>query len=120
MHAACVNLDRGNNPVDPNPFRSFGHAPRRERCAAREAGPLLGRADRGLLSPELIGELDVTGSHVTMLGCSTRLSKEGTGGDALGLEWALLLAGASSVVTAHWDVPLSSSSEFFLRSTISG
>jgi CHAT domain-containing protein len=55
-----------------------------------------------------------------MLGCSTRLSKEGTGGDALGLEWALLLAGASSVVTAHWDVPLSSSSEFFLRSTISG
>jgi hypothetical protein len=24
MHAACVNLDRGNNPVDPNPFRSSG------------------------------------------------------------------------------------------------
>jgi CHAT domain-containing protein len=76
---------------------------------------LLGESTEGLLSPERIGQLDPTGSHVTTQACSTGLSKEGSGGDALGLEWAFLLAGAASTLTAHWDVPLRSSSEFVLR-----
>lgn len=104
-----------NNPVDPNPFRSSGMLLAANGALPAKRDLVLGQSTEGLLSPELISELDVTGSHVTMLGCSTGLSKEGTGGDALGLEWALLLTGASSVVTAHWDVPLRLSSEFFLR-----
>jgi CHAT domain-containing protein len=32
------------------------------------------------------------------------LSREGVGGDALGMEWAMIQAGAASVLSSHWDV----------------
>jgi len=103
-----------NLDVDPNPFRSSGM-----RLAANDALPsklvVSSGTTEGVLSPERIGGIHLTGSHVTMMACSTGLSKEGTGGDALGLEWGFLFAGAASVLTAHWDVPLASSSELLLR-----
>ena len=104
-----------NRGVDPNPFRSSGMLLVARSALRSKSAVLLGGSDEGLLTPERIGGLRLDDCHVTTQGCSTGLSKEGAGGDALGLEWALLLAGASSALTAHWDVPLGSSSEFLLR-----
>lgn len=44
------------------------------------------------------------GSHVSMMACVSGLSREGIGGDALGLEWALIQVGASSMLASHWYV----------------
>jgi tetratricopeptide (TPR) repeat protein len=48
--------------------------------------------------------LDLSGSHVSMMACVSGLSREGVGGDALGMEWAMIQAGAASVLSTHWDV----------------
>lgn len=104
-----------NRGVDPNPFRSSGILLAADGALPQKKAISFGESTGGLLSPEVIGRLRLTGSHVTMQACSTGLSKEGSGGDALGLEWAFLLAGAASALTSHWEVPLTSSSEFVLR-----
>jgi tetratricopeptide (TPR) repeat protein len=59
-----------------------------------------------LLTPEEIikGKLNFSGSHVTMQACVSGKAKEGIGGDAIGLDWALMLAKASSVLSTHWYV----------------
>lgn len=104
-----------NLALDPNPFRSSGLLLAADGALPAKDLAVVGKFAHGLLSPERLGTLDFQGSHVTMQACSSGLSREGVGGDALGLEWALLLAGASSVLTAHWEVPLSTSSEFCRR-----
>jgi hypothetical protein len=101
-----------NPALDPNPFRSSGLL-----LTAKGELPSKLQASRGdgnahLLSPEKFLKLDLRGSDVVMQACSSGLSHEGLGGDALGLETALLLAGARSVVMAHWDVSVTSSNEF--------
>ena len=57
-------------------------------------------------------KLDFWGSHVSLSACVSGLSKEGIGGDALGLEWALLQAGATSLLATHWNVYVESVAEF--------
>jgi CHAT domain len=59
-----------------------------------------------LLTPEEIikGKLNFAGSHVTMQACVSGKAKEGIGGDAIGLDWALMLAKASSLLSTHWNV----------------
>jgi len=59
-----------------------------------------------VLTPRRIleGEFDLTGSHISMMACVSGLSREGIGGDALGMEWALIQAGAASVLSSHWNV----------------
>ncbi|GAI78437.1 unnamed protein product, partial [marine sediment metagenome] len=42
-------------------------------------------------------------------------AKEGVGRDALGLEWTMLLAGASSILATHWNVGANHSYEFLNR-----
>lgn len=68
-----------------------------------------------LLTPEklLKNEINLTGSHISLMACVSGLSKEGIGGDALGLDWALIQAGASSMLSSHWDVDASDAAEFF-------
>ncbi|MGK7873199.1 MAG: CHAT domain-containing protein [Xenococcaceae cyanobacterium] len=74
---------------------------------------------RELLSPERVMEqgnkFNFRGSHVTLQACVSGLSEEGAGGDALGLEWSLLIAGASSILSSHWDVSVHASSDFSVR-----
>jgi CHAT domain-containing protein len=62
--------------------------------------------NRALFTPQAVIEykLNFEGSHVTMEACVSGRAKEGIGGDAIGLEWALLLARASSVLSTHWNV----------------
>jgi hypothetical protein len=67
-----------------------------------------------LLTPEKIikGKLNFAGSHVTMEACVSGIAKEGIGGDAIGLDWALMLAKASSLLSSHWNVEAASSKVF--------
>ena len=105
----------GNTLLDPNPFRSSGVLLAAARGLPSKNAAARGEASECLLNPGAILELDFTGAHVTLQACSSGLSREGAGGDALGLEYAFLLAGAPSVLAAHWDVPLGPSSEFCTR-----
>lgn len=60
-------------------------------------------------------ELDLGGSHVSLMACVSGLSREGLGGDALGLEWALIQAGATSLLSSHWMVSARQAAAFFER-----
>jgi CHAT domain-containing protein len=74
-----------------------------------------GEVNAPLLTPEKALKLDFSGSHVSMQACVSGLAKEGIGGDALGLEWALLQAGAQSLLATHWDVTAAASADFSFR-----
>lgn len=100
---------------DPNPYTASGFV-----LSSNNQLPDLnlvanGMANDTLLTPGKALELDFSGSHVTMQSCVSGLAKEGVGGDALGLEWALLQAGASSLLATHWNVDAASSADFSLR-----
>ena len=57
--------------------------------------------------------LDLTGSHVSMMACVSGLAREGIGGDSLGLDWALIQSGATSLVSTHWAVSAACAAKFF-------
>jgi CHAT domain-containing protein len=69
----------------------------------------------GLLTPKKIIEanLNLNGSHVSMMACVSGLAKEGIAGDALGLDWAFLQAGAASLISTHWSVGAGNAARFF-------
>ena len=69
----------------------------------------------GCLSPAAViaAGLDLTGSHVSMMACVSGLAREGIGGDSLGLDWALIQSGATSLVSTHWAVSASRAAQFF-------
>jgi len=71
-----------------------------------------GTADERLLTPERSLGLDFSSSHVTMHACVSGLAREGIGGDALGMEWALLQAGAVSLLSTHWDISIVTAADF--------
>lgn len=110
-------------------FATHGYFPRPEEATApfrgsgvvlSENGQLPQDAKRGgLLSPERIIEqgspFEFDGSHVSLQACVSGLSEEGVGGDALGLEWSLLMAGARSVLSTHWNIPVEGSADFCIR-----
>jgi len=60
-------------------------------------------------------KLDLSGSHVSIMTCVSGLSREGLGGDALGLDWAFTQAGAASLVTSHWNVNAKLAASFLSR-----
>jgi hypothetical protein len=59
-----------------------------------------------VLTPRRVldANFDLSGSHVSMMACVSGLSRESVGGDALGMEWAMIQARAASVLSTHWDV----------------
>jgi len=87
--------------------------------AAADGLPSIARAvqdDRaGKLTPRQILDagLNFEGSHVSMMACVSGLAKEGIGGDSLGLDWALIQAGAVSLISTHWKVSAASAARFF-------
>ncbi|MGC2080255.1 MAG: CHAT domain-containing protein, partial [Xanthobacteraceae bacterium] len=71
-----------------------------------------------LLSPRLVMEsatLDVQDAVVGIQACVSGLSAEGRAGDALGLEWALIARGASTVLASHWNISFTIAIAFFER-----
>jgi CHAT domain-containing protein len=76
----------------------------------------LGAKDRPtVLTPEKVfyGDLDLRGSHVSVMACVSGLARDGLGGDALGMDWAFLQAGAASLLSSHWQVNAELAAEFF-------
>ncbi len=75
-----------------------------------------GEENEKLFTPAraLEARLDLSGSHVTLQACVVGLAREGIGGDALGLDWALFQLGASSLLAAHWYVSAELTTEFCL------
>ncbi len=67
-----------------------------------------------LLSPErlLSEKINFDQAHITLQACVSGRSKEGIGGDALGLEWAFLLSGSSSLLASNWDVDYRYAAQF--------
>ncbi|WP_074745078.1 CHAT domain-containing protein [Nitrosospira multiformis] len=108
---------REGDPGPQNPFDHSGLA-----LAGADGLPDVtqiarGRADEKLLTPArmLEARLDFSDSHVTLQACVVGLAREGIGGDALGLDWAIFQQGASSLLAAHWDVSAALSAQFFLQ-----
>jgi CHAT domain len=52
------------------------------------------------------------GGHVTLQACVSGYAAANPQGDAIGLEWAFLLAGAASTLGTHWHVPPEETADF--------
>ncbi|MEP7128596.1 MAG: CHAT domain-containing protein, partial [Chitinophagales bacterium] len=50
--------------------------------------------------------------HISFQACVSSRSKEGVGGDALGMESAAFFCGASSMLTGAWNIPLEWANKF--------
>lgn len=99
--------------MDPNPYRSAGLL-----LAHQGALPERSAAWPHRLTPALLLEspgLKLHGATVVLQGCVSGLAKEGQGGDALGLEWALLARGVDTVLASHWYVDYRSAGAFCQR-----
>ncbi|MEW6619961.1 MAG: CHAT domain-containing protein [bacterium] len=104
----------GKLKIDPNPFKSAGLI-----LSANEDLPDLeilgkGEGEEHILSPEKILDLklDFSNSHVTLQACVSGLAKRGFGGDPLGLEWAFLQNGATSILSTNWQTSAQTTSQF--------
>jgi hypothetical protein len=73
------------------------------------------REHAGKLTPSIILEskLNLEDSHISMMACVSGLAREGIAGDTLGLDWAFIQAGASSLMSTHWDIGAASAARFF-------
>lgn len=77
---------------------------------------LIGRGSLdSVLTPEKIMDLELNfdDSHISLMACVSGLSREGIGGDALGMEWAFIQAGASSILSSNWYVSAELAAEFY-------
>jgi hypothetical protein len=82
-------------------------------------GKLPHRGDRrsSILSPQFVRTMPrlSAGAHVSLCACVSGWARRGQGGDSLGLELALRMSGAASVIGAQWDVSWESAHRFFER-----
>lgn len=97
-----------------SPFTSWGlvisdgqQLPDKDRIAKEELDSVL------TPSKLLDSDLDLSGSHVSLMACVSGLSREALGGDAIGLDWAMVNAGASSILSSHWHVSAKFAADFF-------
>jgi hypothetical protein len=107
----------GHFPLDGgNPFRE-SFLVLADEAGLPDAAAVASGTHRGRLTPAYILEagLDLEGSHVSMMACVGGLAKEGIAGDALGLDWAFIQAGAAVLVSAHWNVSAAAAARFFTR-----
>ena len=97
-HGIFPDIDDQNSQI--NPYHHSG------LIIAKDGNlPINSQGEGGsLLTPEevLSRKLNFENSHITMQACVSGLAKEGIGGDALGLEWALFLTGAGSLLVTHY------------------
>jgi CHAT domain-containing protein/tetratricopeptide (TPR) repeat protein len=114
-HGTFPHEGRTHDGRDPNPYSGSGLALAYDGRLPDLTWVTSGKGNDTLLTPEKVLDLELSGSHVTMQACVSGLAKEGIGGDALGLEWALLQAGATSLLATHWNVEASASAEFSVR-----
>lgn len=109
-HGIFPSEEKQNQNDTVNPYHASGLVLAKEGQLPED-----GKGKGGtLLTPEEIikGKLNFSGSHVTMEACVSGRAKEGIGGDAIGLDWALMLAKANSLLSTHWNVDAGSSKLF--------
>jgi CHAT domain-containing protein len=116
MHGTFPDADNANANRDPNPYSASGlvlakHGQLPDLVQVFQSG----KVDDALLSPQKVMGLDFCGSHISLMACVSGLARESISGDALGLEWAFLQAGATSLLSTHWNIPASASAEFSVR-----
>ncbi len=70
-----------------------------------------------LLPPKILidSELNLKDTHISIQACVSGHSKEGIGGDALGLEWAFFSSGVASLISANWNIEAGISNKFFIK-----
>jgi CHAT domain-containing protein len=109
-HGIFPSEEKQNQNDTVNPYHASGLVLAKEGQLPKDGDGQGGT----LLTPEEIikGKLNFAGSHVTMEACVSGRAKEGIGGDAIGLDWALMLAKASSLLSTHWNVDAGSSRLF--------
>jgi CHAT domain-containing protein len=98
----------------PDTYGGSGVLLARDGMLPERGAPL----EDALLSPRLVMEsamLDVWNAVVGIQACVSGLSTEGRAGDAVGLEWALVARGASTVLASHWNVDFTTAVAFFER-----
>ena len=98
----------------PDHYRGSGVLLARNGMLPERGEPL----NDALLSPRLVMEstaLDVRNAVISIQACVSGLSTEGLAGDALGLEWALIARGASTVLASHWNISFTTAVAFFER-----
>jgi len=68
-----------------------------------------------VMTPQKVveGDVQLKNSHVSMMACVSGRSREGIGGDALGLDWALVNAGVRSILSSHWFIRARQAADFF-------
>ncbi|MFB2935748.1 CHAT domain-containing protein [Aerosakkonemataceae cyanobacterium BLCC-F154] len=105
-------IEQGQTPK--NPYLSSGLLLAQKGKLPLNSEEITENAD---LSPKQVIEqkLNFWGSHVTLQACVSGRAKEGIGGDALGLEWAFLLNGASSLLASHWNVEATWAAKFSIK-----
>lgn len=109
-HGIFPSEEKQNQNDTVNPYHASGLVLAKEGQLPEDSDGQGGT----LFTPEEIikGKLNFAGSHVTMEACVSGRAKEGIGGDAIGLDWALMLAKASSLLSTHWNVDAGSSRLF--------
>lgn len=103
------------DPVPANPYTTSGLLLAGPDGIPDQHRVETGQMEEAFLTPQRILDmgLDFTGSHVTMQACVSGLAEEGLGGDALGLDWALTQARATSLLGAHWNIGVGVSAFYF-------
>jgi CHAT domain-containing protein len=101
------------NQVDKNPFYHSGLIMSDGGSLPDKNAISKGSLD-GVLTPNLIFDLNMRfdDCHISMMSCASGLSREGIGGDALGLDWAFIQGGACSLLSSHWYVSAAQASRF--------
>jgi hypothetical protein len=115
VHLATHGIfpEAGMSDMDPNPLKSSG------LLFADEHGlPLRSVHHKAVLTPSMVlssrQSPSLEGSHVTLQACVSGWSRAGSGRDALGLEWAFGVRGASSVLSSNWHVDVDVAATFCL------
>ncbi len=69
-----------------------------------------------LLNPDKLLQLGLLFAqcHISLQACVSGRSREGIGGDAIGMEWATFFAGAQSMLSAAWDIDIFWVNKFFI------
>ena len=98
-HGTFPNIGKGNPYTDSGLLIYYGT---KQPSLDKDLPDLI----KNMLTPQrlLKEKLNFDKAHISLQACVSGRAKEGIGGDALGLEWAFLLAGASSLLSANWDV----------------
>lgn len=108
-------------PLDDNPFLNSGLllSDRNNLPSLYLNDPNFNYKDEGLhlLSPErllvMFKNTKFKSAHISLQSCVAGYSREGIGGDALGLEWAFFQKGAITLVSTFWNIDIENANEFY-------